>query len=63
MAPKVKPVPVPSAVAEEVCTGYCVKCKMSKNMLQCVKAVAKNGKPMLQGKCEACSTKMTKFTK
>jgi len=63
MSPKAKVISSPASVVIEECTGYCVKCKVSKNMLDCVKKVAKNGRSMLQGNCETCTTKMTKFTK
>lgn len=59
MPPKAKK---ESAPAEE-CTGYCVKCKTSKTMRDCVKEVAKNGRPMLKGLCVDCGTKMNKFVK
>lgn len=61
MAPKAKS--APAAPAKEEQTGYCVRCKLSKKMLDWDKKTAKNGRPMIQGKCETCGTIMTKFTK
>ena len=59
MPPKAKKESAPM----EECTGYCVKCRASKTMQNCVKDIAKNGRPMLKGSCVDCSTKMNKFVK
>ena len=42
---------------------YCVKCKKKTETQGEKKAVAKNGKPMLQGICAVCGTKKTVFVK
>ena len=36
--------------------AYCVKCKAKKIMVDPVETLAKNGKPMVKGKCPDCGT-------
>lgn len=40
---------------------YCVKCKRKTNTNNISNNVSKNGKNMLQGTCDICGTKKTKF--
>lgn len=42
-------------------TMYCVKCRAKKDVEETTQETAKNGKPMLKGKCPTCGTNMTKF--
>jgi hypothetical protein len=44
-------------------TMYCVKCRAKKDVddTSVTRETAKNGKPMLKGKCPTCGTGMTKF--
>jgi len=46
-------------MAEE--TGYCVKCKDKKVMVDAEKVTMKNGRPAMKGKCPACGTGMYKI--
>jgi len=39
-------------------TGYCVKCKKKREMLNPQKITMKNGRPATKGKCPICGTKM-----
>lgn len=43
--------------------GYCVRCKVKRDMLEVGIAKAKNGRRMAKGKCQTCQTKMCKFLK
>ena len=40
----------------EVRTGYCVKCKKKREMLNPKVTKMKNGRPMAKGKCPKCGT-------
>ncbi|MBU0548826.1 MAG: hypothetical protein KJ838_00665 [Candidatus Omnitrophica bacterium] len=39
-------------------TGYCVKCKSSKEMKNEQKVTMKNGREALKGQCTSCGTSM-----
>lgn len=41
--------------------AYCVKCKEKRCMENAEKKESKNGRNMIQGTCNKCGTKMTKF--
>jgi hypothetical protein len=41
--------------------GYCVKCREKKAVTGGEVKTAKNGRPMAQGKCPTCGTKVTVF--
>lgn len=43
--------------------AYCVKCRRKQTMVNPVHKVAKNGTPMVQGRCPKCDTTMTRFVK
>ncbi len=43
------------------CSGYCVKCRKPRTMVNCRRATAKNGRSMMKGICRECGTKMNKF--
>lgn len=43
--------------------AYCVRCKSVNSMVGAKRAVTKNGRNMLKGKCPKCGTKMNKFLK
>jgi len=47
----------------DICVGYCVKCKTKRDMLEVGIVKAKNGRRMAKGKCVKCQTKMCKFLK
>ena len=42
-------------------TGYCVKCKSSKEMKDAQSVTMKNGRPAMKGKCPDCGTGMYKI--
>jgi hypothetical protein len=42
-------------------TGYCVKCKASKEMKNVENVTMKNGRPAAKGKCPDCGTGMYKI--
>lgn len=48
-------------MTDEIVMAYCVKEKASKPMKDAQLITLKNGKQALQGVCESCGTKMTKF--
>lgn len=41
--------------------AYCVKCKAKREMREAEKKVMKNGRPMMQGTCPVCGTKLTRI--
>jgi hypothetical protein len=43
---------------EAAATGYCVKCRMKKEMKNPCVITMRNGKPATSGTCPTCSTKM-----
>ena len=42
-------------------SGYCVKCKSVRKMLDAKEVTMKNGRKMMKGKCEKCSTTMCRI--
>jgi len=38
--------------------GYCVKCRINREMKDAQVVTMKNGKPATQGECPVCGTKM-----
>ena len=42
-------------------TGYCVKCRAKREMVDAVKVTMKNGRPAMKGKCSNCGTGMYKI--
>lgn len=49
-------------MSDEKYKGYCVKCKEKRDFTGAVTR-AKNGRPMAQGDCPVCTTKVTTFLK
>ena len=43
-------------------SGYCVKCRQKRHMINVKQMITSNHRRAIQGKCETCGTKMTKFT-
>ena len=44
-----------------VATGYCVKCKASREILDPQPFTMKNGRPATQGRCPVCGTTIFKI--
>jgi hypothetical protein len=44
-----------------VATGYCVKCKASREIKDAKAITMKNGRPATQGICPVCGTKIFKI--
>jgi hypothetical protein len=44
-----------------VATGYCVKCKASREIKDAQQVTMKNGRPATQGVCPVCGTKIFKI--
>ena len=44
-----------------VTSGYCVKCKASREIKDAKQITMKNGRPATQGTCPVCGTKMFKI--
>jgi hypothetical protein len=42
-------------------TGYCVKCKASREIKDAKQITMKNGRPATQGACPVCGTKIFKI--
>lgn len=42
-------------------SGYCVKCKAVRKMLESKEVSMKNGRKMMKGKCEKCGTTMCRI--
>ncbi len=42
-------------------SGYCVKCKASREMKDAKQITMKNGRPATQGTCPVCGTKIFKI--
>ncbi len=42
-------------------TGYCVKCKASREIKDAQQITMKNGRPAVQGVCPVCGTKIFKI--
>ena len=43
---------------EDVVTGYCVKCKDHRTMIEAEEVEMKNGRKAMKGKCPSCGTGM-----
>lgn len=43
--------------------GYCVRCKVKRDMVEAVVVKSKNGRRMAKGKCVKCKCKMCRFLK
>ena len=41
--------------------GYCVKCKVKKEIIDVVEETMKNGRKAIKGKCPTCGTVMFKI--
>ncbi len=41
--------------------GYCVKCKVKKEIIDAVEETMKNGRKAIKGKCPTCGTVMFKI--
>ena len=44
-----------------VASGYCVKCKASREIKDAKQITMKNGRPATQGTCPVCGTKIFKI--
>lgn len=44
-------------------TGYCLKCRASREMKDTTAILMKNGRPATQGVCPVCGTKMFRIGK
>ena len=44
-------------------TGYCVKCRSSREIKNAQSITMKNGRPATQGVCPTCGTKMFRIGK
>lgn len=44
-------------------TGYCMKCKTKRTMVNPTETTLKKGRKALVGTCEVCGTKMMTFIK
>jgi hypothetical protein len=44
-------------------TGYCMKCKGTREMVDTSSVTMKNGRPATKGVCGTCGTKMFKIDK
>ena len=53
--------PSPPFTVIHVATGYCVKCKASREILDPQQITMKNGRPATQGRCPVCGTKIFKI--
>ena len=38
--------------------GYCMKCKVKKEMMDVKEVTMKNGRPAIKGTCPSCNTNM-----
>ena len=47
----------------ELIEGYCLKCKSKRGIKNAAQVTMKNGRPMTQGICVVCSTRMSTITK
>lgn len=46
---------------DQLATGYCVKCKASREIKDAQAITMKNGRPATQGTCPVCGTKIFKI--
>jgi hypothetical protein len=44
-----------------VASGYCVKCKATREMKDAKQVTMKNGRPATEGSCPVCGTKIFKI--
>ena len=44
-------------------TGYCMKCRESKEIEDAEHVTMKNGRPAIRGKCKPCGTTMYRILK
>jgi DNA-directed RNA polymerase subunit RPC12/RpoP len=44
-----------------IATGYCVKCKASREIAEPRPITMKNGRPATEGRCPVCGTKIFKI--
>ena len=49
--------------SKSLTSGYCVKCRKSRDMKRPHKRTAVNGRHMMCGVCPSCGTKMCRFIK
>jgi uncharacterized protein DUF5679 len=52
------PTPAPEVL---MATGYCVKCKATREIKDAKQITMKNGRPATQGSCPVCGTKIFKI--
>ena len=50
-----------TAKATDPATGYCMKCKTTREITNAKSITMKNGRPATEGTCAVCSTKMFKI--
>jgi len=50
-----------SFYSDRVATGYCVKCKASREILDPHQITMKNGRPATEGRCPVCGTRVFKI--
>lgn len=63
MGVRLPPSPPISKKGEYQMTGYCMKCKETREMKDAKDVVMKNGRPAVNGTCSVCGTKMFKIKK
>jgi len=47
--------------AQEEVTGYCMKCKETREMVETTEVKMKNGRPAMKGSCGTCGCGMYKI--
>lgn len=50
-----------TSVESTVATGYCMKCKASREIKNAKQITMKNGRPATEGACPVCGTKIFKI--
>ena len=50
-----------TSVESIVATGYCMKCKASREIKNAKQITMKNGRPATEGACPVCGTKIFKI--
>ena len=50
-------------IKEDAMTGYCMKCRESREIENAEQVTMKNGRPATRGTCETCGTTMFKIGK
>jgi hypothetical protein len=53
--------PTSTSVESTVATGYCMKCKTSREIKNAKQITMKNGRPATEGACPVCGTKIFKI--